>query len=367
MIDKSQIYVKGGDGGNGVVSFRREKYVPFGGPDGGDGGDGGSIYIMGASSIATLRQFRYQKNYRAGRGAHGKGKNMHGRRGEDLTIYVPVGTLVKRRIEDGSDVLVDDIVQHDQRVLVAGGGKGGRGNARFASPTDQAPRTAEQGGQGEEATLILDLKLIADVGIVGFPNAGKSTLVRAVSRATPKVADYPFTTLEPVLGVVEIGYRSFVIADIPGIIEGAHRGLGLGLDFLRHIERTKTIIQITDGSSDTVLSDLKAIEAEMEAYGEGLRDKPRIVAVNKIDIPDVRKRLQRIRSEIQDVGVDVYFISAATGEGVDELMKKTLEMLSRADSAATIPSGQLEEAEFKVYRPRPLSPKKAARRGGRNG
>jgi GTP-binding protein len=367
LIDRSHIYVKGGDGGNGIVSFRREKYIPFGGPDGGDGGDGGSIYIMGDRGIATLRQFRYKRNFRAGRGAHGKGKNMHGRRGEDITIYVPVGTLVKRSNEGDKDVIVDDIVQHEQRVLVAEGGKGGRGNARFASPTDQAPRTAEPGSPGEESTLVLDLKLIADVGVVGYPNAGKSTLVSAVSRATPKVAEYPFTTLEPVLGVVEIGYRSFVIADIPGIIEGAHRGLGLGLDFLRHIERTKTIIQIIDGSSDKVLSDLKAIEAEMEAYGEGLGDKPRIVALNKIDIPEVRERLRKIRSELQDIGVDVYFISAATGEGVDELMKKTLEMLSRADSAAPIPSGQKEEDEFKVYRPHPLSPKKATRRGGRHG
>lgn len=367
MIDRSQIYVSGGNGGNGIVSFRREKYVPFGGPDGGDGGDGGSVYIMGVSNIATLRQFRYQKQFRAGRGAHGKGKNMHGRRGEDLIIHVPVGTLVKRRLDDGSDVLVDDIVHHEQRVMVARGGKGGRGNARFASPTNQAPRSAEQGGQGEEATLVLDLKLIADVGVVGFPNAGKSTLVSAVSRATPKVADYPFTTLEPVLGVVEIGYRNFIIADIPGIIEGAHRGLGLGLDFLRHIERTKTIIHIIDGSSDAVLSDLKDIEAELEAYGAGLREKPRIVAVNKIDLPEVRKRLQRIRSELQDSAVDVYFISAATGEGVDELMKKTLEMLSRAESAAPLSTGQADEAEFKVYRPRPLSPGKAARRGGGDG
>ena len=201
---------------------------------------------------------------------------MYGKRGDDLIIQVPVGTLVQQKQDSGGDILIDDIVRQDQRVVVARGGKGGLGNVHFASPTNQAPRTAEQGREAEEKTLLLDLKLIADVGIVGHPNAGKSTLVSTVSRARPKIADYPFTTLEPVLGVVEIGYESFVIADIPGIIEGAHRGLGLGLDFLRHIERTKVIIHLIDGSCEDVLADLKAIESEMEAYGAGLKDRPRM-------------------------------------------------------------------------------------------
>jgi len=367
LIDRVQIYVKGGGGGNGVVSFRREKYVPFGGPDGGDGGDGGSVYLVGDSSIATLRKFRYQKIFKAGRGAHGKGKNMYGRRGEDLIIQVPVGTLVQQKQDSGSDILIDDIVRQDQRVVVARGGKGGLGNVHFASPTNQAPRKAEQGREAEEKTLVLDLKLIADVGIVGYPNAGKSTLVSTVSRARPKIADYPFTTLEPVLGVVEIGYESFVIADIPGIIEGAHRGLGLGLDFLRHIERTRFLIHLIDGSAPDVLKDLKSIEGELEAYGGGLKDKPRIVALNKIDINEVRNSLGQLKADLKEAGVTAYYISAATGEGVDELMIKALEMLAQTDIVAPVRIGAEGETEFKVFRPRPLSPKKAAHRGGSSG
>ncbi len=366
MIDRVKLYVKGGDGGNGIVSFRREKYVPFGGPDGGDGGDGGSIYMVGDESVSTLREFRYRRQFRADRGTHGKGKKMHGKKGDDVYIKVPLGTLVRLVQEDRGEVLVADVVEHGQKVLVARGGRGGLGNVHFASPTNQAPREAKDGGLGEEATLILDLKLIADVGVAGYPNAGKSTLVSWVSRARPKVADYPFTTLEPVLGVVEVGYQSFVIADIPGIIEGAHRGLGLGLDFLRHIERTKVLIHLIDGSSVNVLADLRSIEEELEAYGAGLKNKPRIIAVNKIDLPEVRECLTQLRREFKKIGVPVYFISAATGEGVEVLIKKTLELVSQDGGVPPVPSEEKEGAEFKVFRPRPLSSRKAARGRGKH-
>jgi GTP-binding protein len=367
LIDRVRIYVKGGDGGNGVVSFRREKYVPFGGPDGGDGGDGGSVYLEGDTSRATLREFKYPKQFRAKRGTHGKGKNMSGRRGEDLVIRVPLGTVIRRINEDGSEDLIQDIIEQKQRVLVARGGKGGFGNTHYATSTNQAPRTAGEGERGEEADIILDLKLIADVGVIGFPNAGKSTLVGTVSRARPKVADYPFTTLEPVLGVVEIGYRSFVIADIPGIIEGAHQGLGLGLDFLRHIERTKVLIQIIDGSTDTILSDMRGVENELVSYEKILKERPRIIAVNKIDLPEVRGRLEQYKRDLKGIGIPVYYISAATGEGTGELMKKALEMVAQAESTGTGVKGRETEGEFKVFRPRPLSSKKKKQRRENNG
>ena len=359
-----EIYVKGGDGGNGVVSFRREKFVPFGGPDGGNGGGGGSVYLVGDASISTLREFRNRKHFRAERGANGGGKDMTGKSGEDLLVKVPLGTLVRHKHEDVSEVLVADVVDQGQRVLCAQGGRGGFGNAHFASSTNQAPRIAEKGDPGEETWLLLDLKLIADVGVVGYPNVGKSTLLSKVSRARPKIADYPFTTIEPVLGVVEVGYQSFVVADIPGIIEGAHRGLGLGLDFLRHIERTKILIQLIDGSAENPLSDLRKIEDELALYEATLKEKPRIMAVNKIDLPDVRARLPQLERELKGLAAPVFFVSAATGEGVEELMRKTLELLSQERS---VPSQKREEEGFKVFRPRPLAPKRAAHRGGKHG
>jgi GTP-binding protein len=364
LIDQARIYVKAGDGGNGIVSFRREKFVPFGGPDGGDGGDGGSVYLLGDRAKATLRDFRYRKQFRARRGAHGKGKDMHGRRGEDLMIKVPLGTLVRRKEQDPGGMEVADVVVDGQKVLVARGGRGGQGNARFATPTDQAPRRADNGQPGEEAELTLDLKLLADVGVVGLPNAGKSTLVGTVSRARPKVADYPFTTLEPVLGVVEIGFESFVIADIPGIIEGAHLGQGLGLDFLRHIERTKVLIHMVDGSAEDIGADLRAIEGELEAYESSLKDRPRIIAVNKIDQPEVRARVGDLQQQLKRAGSQPFFISAATGEGADDVMRRALELVSRGSGAA--PAKEREE-EFKVFRPRPISTGREGRRGGRHG
>ena len=359
MIDRVEVYVKAGDGGNGVVSFRREKFVPLGGPDGGDGGNGGSVYLVGDEGLPTLLSFRYKKHFQAENGAHGKGKNMHGKRGEDLFIKVPLGTQVRIKTETGPGALIADVVEPRQQVLVAKGGKGGRGNTHFATSTNQAPRTAEKGRPGEEKRLVLDLKLIADAGIIGYPNAGKSTLLSAVSQAKPKIADYPFTTLEPVLGVVEMGYRSFVLADIPGIIEGAHEGRGLGLDFLRHIERTKALIHLVDGSSEGPVADFKKVEAELVAYEPSLKDRPRIIAVNKIDLPQVRARIPQLEREFKLLGASVHFISAATGEGVRELMNKAWELVSKAPR----PSPGKEEEGFKVFRPRPLPAKKAAKRG----
>ena len=347
------------------MSFRREKYVPFGGPDGGKGGDGGSVYVVGDASISTLRGFRYQKHFRAKKGTNGGGQDMVGRRGEDMLVKVPLGTLVRRKEDGDCDIIVADVVEHGQRALVAKGGRGGFGNAHFTSSTNQAPRYAEKGEPGEETWLLLDLKLIADAGIIGYPNAGKSTLLRRVSKAKPKVADYPFTTLEPVLGVVELGYRSFVLADIPGLIEGAHRGLGLGFDFLRHIERTKILIHLVDGRSETPLSDLRKVEEELASYAAALMDKPRIIAVNKVDLPEVQSNLPRLKREFREPGVPLHFISAATGEGVQELMKKTLELVSQADSVPAMK--KKEEAEFKVFRPRPLSAKRATQRGEKHG
>ncbi len=360
MIDRVEIYVKAGDGGDGVISFRREKFVPYGGPDGGNGGHGGSVYLVGKGSLNTLLNFKYKRHWRAEDGVNGQGKQKAGRMGKDLLIDVPLGTQVRRKEEGKKEALLADIVADGQRVLVAQGGRGGWGNAHFATSTNQAPRTAEKGTPGEEVRLLLDLKLIADVGIVGYPNAGKSTLLSAVSKAKPKIADYPFTTTEPILGVVDRGYQSFVMADIPGIIEGAHEGRGLGLDFLRHIERTKVLIHLIDGTSEKPVADLKGVEAELELYQPVLKDRPRIIAVNKIDVPEVRDRLPQLEQEFKALGVRVYFISAATGEGVEELMKKTLELVSQAGSP--VAPKQEPETEYKVFRPRPLIDRKSAKR-----
>ena len=356
MIDRVKIYVKAGDGGNGIISFRREKYVPLGGPDGGDGGDGGNIYLEGDSGVSTLQGFRHRKQFGAKNGVHGKGQDMHGKNGKDLILKVPLGTLVRRKDDGESLITLDDIVSHGQRSLVAQGGKGGLGNARFVSSTNRAPRIAQEGQSGEEAWLILDLKLIADVGIAGYPNVGKSTLLSAVSKAKPKIADYPFTTLEPVIGVVELGYQSFVLADIPGLIEGAHQGVGLGIDFLRHIERTKVIIQLVDGSSTEPTLEMEKVNHELKSYGSGLLNKKRIVAINKIDLPEVQAHMSQLKSEIEDIIDDrVYFISAATGEGTEDLMKKALELISQEQDEKI---QEHQEDQYRIFRPTPIASKK---------
>ncbi|MFA4836908.1 MAG: GTPase ObgE [Dehalococcoidia bacterium] len=354
MIDRTEVYVYGGRGGNGIVSFRREKYVPFGGPDGGDGGNGGDVILIGDSGKTTLSDLRRQRHYRAEHGGHGKGKLQHGKKGHDLELRVPVGTIV-RSVEGESEQILGDITVDGQRLIAAKGGKGGLGNKHFATSIKQVPRIAKDGEPSEERKLILDLKLLADVGLVGKPNVGKSTLINAVSAARSKVGDYPFTTLEPKLGVVELGFRAFVIADIPGLIEGAHTGRGLGHNFLRHVERTRILIHIIDGTSEKPLTDLEEIDKELSLFNPALKDKFQIVVVNKIDIPSVRDRLPEIKKILGGIEAPVYFISAASGEGLPELMNKAAEMLDKAGPAISPAAGvEIEGGEFKVFRPKPI-------------
>ncbi len=346
MIDRVEIEVKAGDGGNGVVSFRREKYVPLGGPDGGDGGRGGNVIMRADTGMTTLRRFHHgKKRFEAENGSSGAGKKMHGRSGQDMVLHVPLGTTISVR-GDGQWVAVADLTRAGQEIIVARGGRGGHGNTRFATSTNQAPHIAEKGDPGEEATLLLELKLLADVGIIGHPSVGKSTLLASASAARPKIADYPFTTTEPVLGVVDTGQRSFVLAEIPGLIEGAHRGKGLGLDFLRHAERTRVLIHLLDGGSERPLADLEQVNREMSQFSRLLSQKPQIIAVNKIDLPEVRDRMPRLERELKRDGESVHFISAATREGVEQLMYSVCQIL---DSQ---PAPQLEEA-LAVFHPRP--------------
>ncbi|MFC2019947.1 GTPase ObgE [Chloroflexota bacterium] len=348
MFDRTEIVVKAGDGGSGVVSFRREKFVPFGGPDGGDGGNGGDVIIRADSSVTTMRIFKHKRLFKAERGQDGQSQKKHGRSGEDTVVSVPVGTVVSQKVPDGDVVLVADLEGHRQQVVVAKGGKGGLGNIRFVSSTNQAPKIAQKGEVGEEATLILELKRIADVGLVGYPNVGKSTLLAAASAAKPQIAAYPFTTREPVLGVVEVGRHTFVLAEIPGLLDGAHLGRGLGHDFLRHVVRTKILIHLVDGSSPSPLEDMLRVNSELALFDAALGQKPQIVAVNKIDQPQVQSRLAEIREELAGAGREVFCISAATGEGVTRLMAEAEEVLSRA----VVDAGKKVSA--KVFHPQPV-------------
>ncbi len=351
MFDRVEIGVRAGDGGDGAVSFRREKFVPFGGPDGGDGGDGGDGVIMADPSIASLRMFKRKRLYRAGNGGNGRGKKKHGRKGADLILRVPVGTMAwdKTRINEG--VLTADCEQPSQQVVVVRGGKGGLGNTHFASSTNQAPRMAQKGEVGEENSIILELRLIADAGIIGYPNVGKSTLLAAASAAKPKVASYPFTTIEPVLGVVEVGQKSFVLAEIPGLIDGAHLGRGLGHDFLRHAMRTKILIHLIDGSSASPVEDMVRVNTELSLFDSALAQKPQLVVVNKIDLPQVRTRLPQIKDVFSRAGTPVLLVSAERGEGVSELMAEAMKMLGQV--AAEVEAG--EKILKKVFHPQPRS------------
>ena len=300
FYDRTKIYVKAGNGGNGAVSFRREKYVPLGGPDGGDGGRGGDIILVADEGLRTLVDFRYKRHYKGDRGEHGQGKDRHGKSAEDLILRVPVGTIVKDA-ETGE--ILADFTKHGQREVVAKGGRGGRGNARFISNTNKAPTVAERGEPGEERWLLLELKLLADVGLVGFPNVGKSTLISKVSAARPKIADYPFTTLVPNLGVVRVEEESFVMADIPGIIEGAHTGAGLGLEFLRHVERTRLLLHVLDISGSEgrdPVQDFEIINRELREYSPALAERPMLVVPNKIDLPGSEDNLARLREHLRD-------------------------------------------------------------------
>ncbi len=349
MIDRVEISVFGGRGGSGAMSFLREKYVPYGGPDGGDGGGGGDVILVADNSITTLSDLRKQRNYRAGKGDNGKGKRRHGKKGNSVEIKVPEGTIV-REIMANEEIVLGDLVKSGQTLVVAKGGKGGLGNEHFATSARQAPRFSQDGEPGEKRELVLDLKLLADVGLLGRPNVGKSTLINNVSAAKSKVDSYPFTTLEPKLGVVEMGYESFVIADIPGLIEGAHAGHGLGHNFLRHIERTRVLIHIIDGTTQNPLADFEEINRELFLFNSLLKEKPQIVAVNKIDISSVRESVRELETNLAGIGVPVYFISAATGEGVPDLMNKTLEILSKVN-----PPPMEEKKEFRVFRPKPIN------------
>ncbi|MFZ5646769.1 MAG: GTPase ObgE [Bacillota bacterium] len=328
FYDRAKIYVKGGDGGNGCVAFRREKYVPDGGPWGGDGGHGGDLVLVADEGLRTLVDFRYQSHYKAERGQHGMGKNMHGRSGEDLVLRVPVGTVV-RDSETGE--FIGDLTVDGQRLAVARGGRGGRGNARFATMSNKAPKMAEKGEPGEERWLSLELKLLADIGLVGLPNAGKSSLISKISAARPKIADYPFTTLVPNLGMVRVEEgNSFVVADIPGLIEGAHTGAGLGHEFLRHVERTRILVHMVDvsgyGGKDPV-KDFMTINREISLYNPALVEKPMLVAANKIDMPGSRENLELLEKELGK-NYEIYPISALTGEGIDKLLTRLSQLLN---------------------------------------
>ncbi|TAK31340.1 MAG: GTPase ObgE [Chloroflexota bacterium] len=356
FYDRVRIHVKAGDGGHGAISFRREKYVPRGGPDGGDGGRGGSVFITADSGLNTLQEFRNRRRLRAGSGEGGSGNNRHGKKGEDLHLKVPVGTMVWA-VEEGQEdpvaggVLIADLLHPGDTALVAKGGRGGLGNSHFATSTQQTPRVAQKGEPGAERWLFLDLRLIADVGLIGVPNAGKSSLLARISAAQPKIAGYPFTTLEPNLGVVDVGYRSFVAADIPGLIEGAHRGLGLGHEFLRHIQRTRVLVHLVDGSSPDPVGDYHAINRELTLFEPALASKPQQVAINKIDLPFVRERLADLQRAFALEGVTVHAISAATGEGVAQLLAAVVHTLDEAPVEAPV----APVAEVEVLRPHAIN------------
>ncbi|MDQ3799461.1 MAG: GTPase ObgE [Acidobacteriota bacterium] len=329
FIDRAKIRIKAGDGGNGVTAFRREKFVPRGGPSGGDGGRGGSVWLEADEGLNTLLHLRYNPEHKAERGRHGEGSNRHGKDGEDVTVKVPVGTQV---FDAQTNDLIFDFTEAGQRFLAAKGGKGGWGNAHFATPTRRAPKFHYTGRPGEEKELQLELKLIADVGLVGFPNAGKSTLISVISAAKPKIADYPFTTLEPNLGVVDLGdYKTFIVADIPGLIEGASEGAGLGDRFLRHVERTKLILHLVDVSSlsgRNPVEDYEIINRELANYNQDLAQRPQIVVATKIDALDEPERLENLRQRAQADGKPFLEISSVTNQGTKELVSAVAQQLA---------------------------------------
>ena len=343
FLDQAKIYIKAGDGGSGCVSFRREKYIPRGGPNGGDGGDGGSVIVRVDEGLNTLIDFRYKQHFKAKRGTHGMGSNRTGAAGADVVLDLPLGTQIFA--EDG-ETLLADLKHRDQAVTLAAGGRGGQGNARFKSSTNQAPRFAQPGEEGEERWIWLRLKLLADAGLVGLPNAGKSTFLAAVSRAKPKIADYPFTTLEPKLGTVVIDNDSFVIADIPGLIEGAHEGAGLGDRFLGHIERSGVLIHLIDGTEEDVVSAYRTIRTELDAYGYGLEGRPELLCLNKADaltedVIDERKTLLE-----QAAGKPVIVVSGAGGLGVKEVLRNAWREIQAAREKAIEPEDEDEEASL---------------------
>ncbi|PWE18528.1 GTPase ObgE [Marinicauda salina] len=334
FLDEAKVYVKSGDGGAGSVSFRREAYVEFGGPDGGDGGRGGDVWAEAVESLNTLIDYRYQQHFKAKRGGHGMGKNRTGADGGDVVLKVPVGTEI---LDADKETVLADLTEVGERVLLAAGGRGGKGNAHFKSSTNQAPRKSQPGEPGEERWLWLRLKLIADAGLVGLPNAGKSTFLSAASRAHPKIAAYPFTTLHPNLGVVDLGAGSrFVLADIPGLIEGAHEGAGIGDRFLGHIERCAVLVHLVDATEDDPVASWRTVRDEIDAYGAGLADKPEILALNKIDAVDADTLAERKQALEAAAGKPVETVSGVSGENVRDLLGRVWETVSeaRAEAAA---------------------------------
>ncbi len=348
MIDNVRIWVKAGDGGDGFISFHRAKYVSRGGPDGGNGSKGGNVYLVGDADLNTLQSFTYRQRFKASDGQKGGSNLKKGAAGKDLFVKVPLGTAIYRIMEGDEPQFIADISDNEQQVLVAEGGRGGCGNAHYKTATHQAPRIAQLGELGEEYTLSLQLKLIADAGIIGQPNAGKSTLLAAASAAKPKIADYPFTTTEPVLGVVNVDGKSFVLAEIPGLIEGAHEGRGLGFEFLRHVERTRLLIHLLDGTREKPLEDFNVLRRELMLYDSSLTLKPFVVAVNKIDLLEVAERRAVIEEELLACGVPLFFISAGKSLGVRELMSQVMRMLEELKAKEVT-----EEAGLRVvYRPK---------------
>lgn len=339
FVDQVEIDIKAGDGGNGIVAYRQEKFMPRGGPSGGNGGRGGSVIVQADAKINTLVDLRYKKHYKADHGGDGGGNDRHGKNGEDLTLKVPVGTLIYRSDTGG---LLADLTRDGQQVVAAKGGQGGRGNASFSTSTLQTPKFAEKGEPTDEIPIRLELKLLADVGLVGYPSVGKSTLISKISAAKPKIADYPFTTLVPNLGVVKIADTSFVVADMPGLIEGAHEGAGLGHQFLRHIERTRLLVHLIDVSGFSErdpMHDFDAINTELMAHSERLAELPQIMALNKCDLPESAEIISRLRPDLEARGLEVFEISSLTGQGIQPLLYRVAERLEQ------LPRHDLEEAE----------------------
>jgi len=349
MIYRKDIIVRGGTGGDGCVSFRREKYIPLGGPDGGDGGGGGSVILVASTELADLGSLTRHKEFVAGHGERGHGWRKRGKKGKDLRILVPVGTTVVTDTGTDRETALADLSTPGQELLVASGGQGGLGNSRFATPVNQAPETATPGQPGEERCIVLELKMVTDICIVGPPNAGRSTLLARVSRARPEVADYPITTREPILGVIRGKRNDLVIAELPAIVAGAHLGRGLGNSFLRHAERTWLLIFLLDGSSPTLVDDLRQLEYELGLYQSDLTHKPRIVAVNKVDLPEVEALIPQIKEELNELEAPVFYISAVSGRGVLELVTMATGMVEQASEA--------DEAEprnhMAIFRPKP--------------
>jgi GTPase len=353
LLDKVVLKVKAGNGGRGSVAFRREKFIPYGGPFGGDGGRGGDVIVKAHASVSTLRAYQRKRNFSATNGGPGQTKNKHGANGLDTILMVPPGTLVYHKEENGDLIFLIDLKEEGQEVVVARGGNGGFGNSHYATPTNQAPRIAQPGIPGQEKNVLLEMRMIADVGIVGYPNVGKSSLLAALSRAKPEVADYPFTTLEPQLGVVKAGEnKTFILAEIPGLIEGAHSGKGLGHSFLKHAMRTKILLHLLDGSNPQPLEDMFKVNNELAMFDATLSQRPQVVAINKIDLEEVQERRAELQKTFKEAGIEPVFISAASGEGLPQLVQAVWQVLDQL-AAQEKETPAVDQAQT-VIRPRPV-------------